>query len=439
MGIYVKLLCYGEYRRICRAKSINSSQTLNKTLENLSMGEYLSRKMSTGRFDSDLKRFMQQLEALQGRLDGLYRCVNTANDKSHLLPSAFKELGMASEELQVAMEELLTQAEESAAMQAKLAAERQRYQDLFQFLPHAYLETDTNGKIIEANQAAANLLNVSQRFLVGKPLDIYLIKSDRRKFPAKLIQIQQRNLKQEWIAKIQPRQGKPVEAILTVSPHCDLDNQPISLRWIVQDIRDRQPMLRGDNYDNNTNLYQNRPRHIYHKGEIISLKPHTIWIVSQGVIKLSTVSESGDEIIVGLIRESMPFSSSMTSLPIYEATVVSETAELISISRTEIAASVQLSQRLFSPLNQRLQQTEFLLAIAGKRQITDRLHCFLSWLKAEFGQPTSEGTRLTIRLTHQDFANACCTTRVTITRLFNQLQQQGTITFDAQRHLVLRD
>jgi len=439
MGTYIKLLCYCEYRRICRAEPINPSQTLNNTPKNLSMGEYLQGKMSAGTFDMDLKQFIQQLKALQGRLDRLYHCVNTGNDKSHLLPSAFKELGMASEELQVAMEELLTQAEESAAMQVELAAERQHYQHLFQFLPHAYLETDTKGKIIEANQAAANLLNVSQRFLIGKPLDIYMIKSDRRKFPAKLIQIQQRNIQQKWLAQIQPRQGEPLEAVLRVSPHSDLDNQPISLHWIIQDIRDRQPGLRGDNYCNNTNLYQNRPRYIYHKGETISLKPQTIWIVCKGVIKLSTVSESGDEIIVGLLEESMPFSSSMTSLPIYEATVVSEAAELISISRTEIAASVQLSQTLFPMLNQRLQQTEFLLAIAGKRQITDRLHCFLDWLKAKFGQPTSEGTRLTVRLTHQDFANACCTTRVTITRLFSQLQQQGTITFDAQRHLVVRD
>ncbi|MEQ9481205.1 PAS domain-containing protein [Coleofasciculus sp. F4-SAH-05] len=228
--------------------------------------------MSAGTFDSDLKQFMQQLEALQGRLDRLYHCVNTANDKSHLLSSAFKELGMASEELQVAMEELLLQAEESAALQLELAAERQRYKNLFEFLPYAYLETDTRGKIIEANPAAANLLNVSQRFLVGKHLDIYLIKSDRRQFRARLVQIQQPNIPQEWIAQIQPRQSEPLKAVLTVSPHCDLDNQPSSLHCIVQDFRDRQPGLRGDNDDNNTNLYQNRPRYIYHKGEIISLK-----------------------------------------------------------------------------------------------------------------------------------------------------------------------
>ncbi|MFP5273860.1 PAS domain-containing protein [Coleofasciculus sp.] len=402
------------------------------------MGDCLQRKRGVGTLDIDLKRFVQQLEALQGRLDRLYQHIDTSNGKSSLLPSAFKELGIASEELQVAMEELLVQAEESAAMQIKLAAERQRYQDLVEFLPSACLETDTNGKITQANRAAAKMLNISQRFLVGKPLDIFLIKSDRRKFPAKLIEIQQRNVKQEWIAQIQPRQGEPLEAALTVTPDCNLENQPIRLHWIVQDISDRQQALRELNR-NHINLYQDRPRHVYHKGETVSLQPQIIWLVCQGVLKLSTFSESGDEIILGLAGKSICFGSRMTSLPICQATVLSETAELVGISLTEISASSELSNSLLPHINQRLQQTEFLLAIAGKRQITDRLHCFLLWLKEEFGQPTKEGTRLTIRLTHQDFANACCTTRVTITRLFSQLQQQGKISFDAQRHLVLRE
>ena len=151
------------------------------------MGDCFQGKMSAKISDRDLKRFVQQLEALQGRLDRLYQDANTSNVQSNLLPAAFKELGIASEELQVAIEELLSQAEESAAIGVKLEAERQHYKDLFEFLPNACLETDTKGKIIDANRAAAKLLNVSQRFLVGKPLDIFLIKSDRRRFPAKLI------------------------------------------------------------------------------------------------------------------------------------------------------------------------------------------------------------------------------------------------------------
>jgi CRP-like cAMP-binding protein len=60
----------------------------------------------------------------------------------------------------------------------------------------------------------------------------------------------------------------------------------------------------------------------------------------------------------------------------------------------------------------------------------------LLWLKQEFGQEVAQGTRLSVRLTHQDLADACCTTRVTITRELRNLQQQGKITFDSKHHIV---
>ncbi|MBD0311176.1 MAG: helix-turn-helix domain-containing protein [Microcoleus sp. T1-bin1] len=40
---------------------------------------------------------------------------------------------------------------------------------------------------------------------------------------------------------------------------------------------------------------------------------------------------------------------------------------------------------------------------------------------------------MNIRLTHQDIANAICTTRVTVTRMLGKLQRQGLINRD--RHL----
>jgi CRP-like cAMP-binding protein len=42
-----------------------------------------------------------------------------------------------------------------------------------------------------------------------------------------------------------------------------------------------------------------------------------------------------------------------------------------------------------------------------------------------------------VRLTHQMLANAIGTTRVTITRLLGDLQSQGRISFDSDRHLVI--
>jgi CRP-like cAMP-binding protein len=79
-----------------------------------------------------------------------------------------------------------------------------------------------------------------------------------------------------------------------------------------------------------------------------------------------------------------------------------------------------------------------LLAIAGKRQVKDRLYYLLLWLEQQFGHQSPQGTRLSIRLTHQDLASACCTTRVTVTRLLSKLQQQGKITFDSKHHMIFK-
>jgi len=71
--------------------------------------------------------------------------------------------------------------------------------------------------------------------------------------------------------------------------------------------------------------------------------------------------------------------------------------------------------------------------------VQDRLNSLLAMLEQEVGQPVAQGTRLRVRLTHQDFASACCTTRVTVTRLLGKLQRQGTIVVDAQNHLIIKN
>jgi CRP-like cAMP-binding protein len=43
------------------------------------------------------------------------------------------------------------------------------------------------------------------------------------------------------------------------------------------------------------------------------------------------------------------------------------------------------------------------------------------------------------RFTHEDIASACCTTRVTITRLMGILEQIGLISFDSKNHIILKN
>jgi CRP-like cAMP-binding protein len=54
------------------------------------------------------------------------------------------------------------------------------------------------------------------------------------------------------------------------------------------------------------------------------------------------------------------------------------------------------------------------------------------------GEIVAEGTRLTVRFTHQNLANAICTTRVTVTRLLKDFQLNNDICLDSKRHIIVK-
>ncbi|MBD2388018.1 PAS domain S-box protein [Cylindrospermum sp. FACHB-282] len=386
----------------------------------------------------NLEQFIQRAEALHKRLADLYQTASVLPwIPSDLLPEAFKELYNTSRMVQLAAEELYQQNEELIQTRNLLEAERQRYQDLFEFAPDGYLVTNAQGIIQEANRAAAELLNVSKHFLVGKPIINFIHLDERQRFYSELIQLSESDRVREILARLQQRHGEIFDAALTVAVVRNPYGKPAALRWLLRDISERQRLASGV-VNNESDFSQNRPVHKYSKGETIPLNPLLIWYVCQGLVKLSTFCETGEEVLIGLAAEKMVFGSSMTSLPIYQAIALAD-VELVSIYITEITASPGLSQILLPKINQRLQQTESFLVISGRRRVQDRLHHLLELLKQQVGQAVPGGTRLNARLTHEDIASACCTTRVTITRLLGKLQQEGVITIDAKKHIFLKN
>lgn len=381
--------------------------------------------------------FTQQLNDMHWRLNELYQGTSALVKPPELLPAAFKELGIASEELQMAAEELHQQNIELLTTRAALEAERQRYQELFDLAPDAYLVTDLAGTILEANRAAAKLLKVDQRFLVGKPLSLFVNENERQTFYIQLLQLQQVEQLHEWTVRLQPRHGELINASITFASISDPEGNAIGIRLCVRGVTEYQRLDAAlERNDRNPTL--DFPKHIYLKGEIITLQPQNIWQVCQGIVKLTTLCENGENMLVGLIGPSMYFGSDLTSLQTYQATALSD-VKLVCFSATEIAASPHLSQIFLPQMNKRIRQAEALIAIYGQRQVKCRLHYLLLLLKQEIGQPVEQGTRLSIRLTHQDLADACSTTRVTITRLLGKLQKQGIVTLDSKHHIILKD
>jgi PAS domain S-box-containing protein len=182
--------------------------------------------------------FGKRLHIIHQRIDGLARDGPIPSDET------MEELRAALEELRVAEEELRQQNEELAAAQLQLEIERQRYLDLFELAPDAYISTDLLGIVTEANQSASRLLRVLPRPLRGRPLAAYVATEDRRQFRALLSQHSRRSGPTTIMLRIQPRQGEPIEAEFTYTTAHDFTGNPVGFRWIIRDVTEKELLAR---------------------------------------------------------------------------------------------------------------------------------------------------------------------------------------------------
>ncbi len=155
------------------------------------------------------------------------------------------QLGTALEELQVADEELRQQSEELQTAHAQGDVERQRYQELFDQAPDAYLVTDGYGKIKEANVAACQLFNLDRQMLLGKPLAVYVLPADKTTFYSLIVEARKTNTRQTGEINLRPRgrlqtQTVAVEATVIVAEHIPANGSGIMMRWLIRDITHRK-------------------------------------------------------------------------------------------------------------------------------------------------------------------------------------------------------
>ncbi|MEW5861321.1 MAG: GAF domain-containing protein [Cyanobacteriota bacterium] len=185
--------------------------------------------------------FEQQIEAtLQRRKELERRTEEFPTQDKPLLVESWEEHDQTLEELQVALEELRSQNEELIASRQAVEAQRQHYQDLFELAPDGYLVTNSDGVILEANQAAAHLLKISQEHLLGKPLVVFVAGKDLQNFHTNLSQLLATDQVSRWEVEIQTRQGTRFPGTFRVKAAHDSSGQVVKLHWLLQDITERK-------------------------------------------------------------------------------------------------------------------------------------------------------------------------------------------------------
>lgn len=165
----------------------------------------------------------------------------------------------------------------------------------------------------------------------------------------------------------------------------------------------------------------------FRRRDIIPLRPDRLWQIETGVVRTLTWDKEGTIIILGFWGV-----GNIVGQPLFH----------VNPYQVECLTSVQAS--IFSPTNGypqdsliwQVRQTEELLRIIHTKRMESRLEQLLSWLAYRFGRQIVQGQLIDLRLTHQEIADVLGTTRVTVTRLLNQLKKREVIEWSHQ-HCVL--
>ncbi len=150
-----------------------------------------------------------------------------------------EELQMLVHEIEVHQIELQMQNEELLRTQRELGESLNRYQDLYDFAPVAYVTLDTKGIVREANLTAVGLLGVDRKLLIGKPFSAFVHELDYSAYYGKLVQVLETRENQTCELRMARKNGDIFHALLEGRSAKDQDGKVTRTRIILSDITDR--------------------------------------------------------------------------------------------------------------------------------------------------------------------------------------------------------
>jgi PAS domain S-box-containing protein len=155
------------------------------------------------------------------------------------MPPAMAE---AVEELTTTVEELYAMNEDLTQTQQAALESQRRYQELFDGVPDAYLVTDLQSLILEANRAAGQLFHLHGLQLVGLPLAVCIAWEERRAFRTQLAWLRNGAEVREWVIRVQPPHHPAVQVACHVAPARDAEGRLCGLRWLLRLPKDPPPV-----------------------------------------------------------------------------------------------------------------------------------------------------------------------------------------------------
>jgi CRP-like cAMP-binding protein len=157
----------------------------------------------------------------------------------------------------------------------------------------------------------------------------------------------------------------------------------------------------------------------FQKRVFLPQEANFLWKIESGVVRALTWLEDGTVVTLGVWGKGDTVGHAFSQSTPYEIECITK-VEVTIIPLENLAPFSDV-------LLEHIQQTRELMIIRSYKTVDMMVMKLFIWFAQKFGREVETGRLIDLRLTHQDIAEILGTTRVTVTRVLTQLEEQGLI------------
>ena len=173
------------------------------------------------------------------------------------------------------------------------------------------------------------------------------------------------------------------------------------------------------------NNEQNFPRR-----SLLPPQKNALWQIKSGFVMTYTYLEDGTTVALVLWSEGDIVGEALSKIKPYQM----ECLTTVEASNLPVEDWHELTESLLNHIH----QAEQLMIIRSHKKVETSLIQLLAWLSQKFGFQVDEGRLIDMRLTHEDLAALVSSTRVTVTRVLKQLEQERLIDRLSLSRIIVR-
>lgn len=157
----------------------------------------------------------------------------------------------------------------------------------------------------------------------------------------------------------------------------------------------------------------------FSRRELMPSQNNSVWQIQSGSVRTMTYLDDGTIVTLGIWGAGDIVGGALS-------TIEPHIIECLSAVEA-VAVPLDRQNKMVEALAAHVEQAEELMVIRSYRTVDSMLLKLLGWLAKRFGRTVDNGQLIDLRLTNQDVAEILCSTRVTVSRVLTQFEEQGMI------------